>query len=132
MDAILIKNMPIPINTDIIELILCFTTSVSLEAFLFGYFKLIISPIVADNNIIIKLITNINIIYNKLGLNFIKNISSDIKMNGNSMINGYIILDFNISFSDTGRLFVILIVFPSSEIHDDVIEVIDKENSTKT
>ena len=53
-------------------------------------------------------------------------------MNGNSMINGYIILDFNISFSDTGRLFVILIVFPSSEIHDDVIEVIDKENSTKT
>ena len=34
----------IPLNTDIIELILCLTTSVSLVASILGYFKLITKP----------------------------------------------------------------------------------------
>ena len=54
----------IPINTLIAELILCFTTSVSFCASIFGNFKFIIIPIVADikgNNtdaIMIKSILN--------------------------------------------------------------------------
>ena len=55
-------NIPIPENTPIIELILCFTTSVSLEAFIFGYFKLATKPIHEVNKITIKLKIIINII----------------------------------------------------------------------
>ena len=37
-------DIPSPENTDRVALILCFTTSVSLEAFNLGYFRFIISP----------------------------------------------------------------------------------------
>ena len=41
---------PIPANTDIIELVLCFTTSALFSNSNFGYFKLIIIPIKCDTN----------------------------------------------------------------------------------
>lgn len=122
---ILRKKIAILRNTETIELILCFTTSVSLEAFNLGYFKFIISPSTAWNAIVTIDIRIIKIASCRVGLNFMKNIISLIIINGSSIINGNIIFDFIIVDIFIGKLFVILIVFPSSDIDDDVIDVID-------
>ena len=120
-----IIDIPNPINTDSVELILCFTTSVSLEAFNLGYFKFIISPSTAWNAIVTSDIRIIKIASCRVGLNFMKNIISLIIINGSSIINGNIIFDFIIVDIFIGKLLAIFIVFPSSDIDDDVIDVID-------
>ena len=118
-------DIPSPENTDRVALILCFTTSVSLEAFNLGYFRFIISPSTAWNAIVTKDVKIIRIVSVMIGLNFMKKIISLNIMNGSSIMNGNIIFDFIIVDVFIGRLFVILIVFPSSDIDDDVIDVID-------
>ena len=80
------KNIPKPIKTEIIELILCFTISVSLLAFNLGYFKLVSNPITADKNIVLNVSVIICIKYAKLTPNLIINSISEIKKNGNSII----------------------------------------------
>ena len=45
------------------------------------------------------------------------------KMKGNSIISDINSFEFRILFSEIGRLLVILIVFPSREILEEVIEV---------
>ena len=112
-------DIPSPKNTDRVALILCFTTSVSLEAFNLGYFRFIISPSTAWNAIVTSDVKIIKISSCMVGVNFMKKIISL------SMMNGNIIFDFIIVDVFIGRLFVILIVFPSSDIDDDVIDVID-------
>ncbi len=88
--------IPIPINTLIDELMLCFTTSVSFCASILGYFKLMIIPIVSDisgNNtdaISIKRIDNIS------SLKRINNIKSPIKIHGSIIIIAVNILAFTI------------------------------------
>ena len=62
---------PIPINTDIIELILCLTTSVSFLASILGYFKLTIIPIVDDINGNTAIATSIKSMLIKSNSNFI-------------------------------------------------------------
>ena len=118
-------DIPSPENTDRVALILCFTTSVSLEAFNLGYFRFIISPSTAWNVIVTNDVKIIRIVSVMIGLNFMKKIISLNIMNGSSIMNGNIIFDFIIVDVFIGRLFVILIVFPSSDIDDDVIDVID-------
>lgn len=118
-------DIPSPENTDRVALILCFTTSVSLEAFNLGYFRFIISPSTAWNAIVTNDVKIIRIVSVMVGLNFMKKIISLNIMNGSSIMNGNIIFDFIIVDVFIGRLFVILIVFPSSDIDDDVIDVID-------
>lgn len=118
-------DIPSPENTDRVALILCFTTSVSLEAFNLGYFRFIISPSTAWNAIVTNDVKIIRIVSVMIGLNFMKKIISLNIMNGSSIMNGNIIFDFIIVDVFIGRLFVILIVFPSSDIDDDVIDVID-------
>ena len=83
---ILNENSTIPINTEIIELILCFTISVSLLASNLGYFRLMINPITADKNIVTIVSINICITYVMVVSNLIINNISDIKKNGNSMM----------------------------------------------
>lgn len=83
---ILRKKIAILRNTEMIELILCFTTSVSLLAFILGYFKLANRPIQAVKRIVIIPIDIVNRILVTLGVNFIKKINSEIIMNGNSMV----------------------------------------------
>ena len=83
---ILRKKIAILRNTEMIELILCFTTSVSLLAFILGYFKLVNRPIQAVKRIVIIPIDIVNSILVTLGVNFIKKINSEIIMNGNSMV----------------------------------------------
>lgn len=83
---ILRKKIAILRNTETIELILCFTTSVSLLAFILGYFKLANRPIQAVKRIVIIPIDIVNRILLTLGVNFIKKINSEIIMNGNSMV----------------------------------------------
>ena len=122
---ILRKKIAILRNTEMIELILCFTTSVSLEAFNLGYFRFIISPSTAWNVIVTNDVKIIRIVSVMIWLNFMKKIISLNIMNGSSIMNGNIIFDFIIVDVFIGRLFVILIVFPSSDIDDDVIDVID-------
>ena len=80
------KNIPKPIKTEIIELILCFTISVSLLAFNLGYFKLASNPITADKNIVLNVSVIICIKYAKLTPTLIINSISEIKKNGNSII----------------------------------------------
>ena len=79
-----------------VELMLCFTTSVSLLAFNFGYFKLTSKPITAD----ISIKTNVSAIICIKYVNDIPNlnikINSEIKKNGNSIIKQYNIFEFNI------------------------------------
>lgn len=118
-------DIPSPKNTDRVALILCFTTSVSLEAFNLGYFRFIISPSTDWNAIVTSDVRIIRIVSCMVGVNFMKKIISLSIMNGSSIMNGNIIFDFIIVDVFIGRLFVILIVFPSSDIDDDVIDVID-------
>ena len=59
--------MAIPINTDNILLMLCLTTSVSFEAFILGYFKLISNPITALSITDEKLVISSENIDNILG-----------------------------------------------------------------
>ena len=66
---ILRKKIAILRNTEMIELILCFTTSVSLLAFILGYFKLANRPIQAVKRIVIIPIDIVNRILVTLGVN---------------------------------------------------------------
>ena len=72
----------IPIKTEIIELILCFTISVSFVASNLGYFKLIMIPINSEVNGIINVAINIRIMLIKSNLNLIKIIISPIIIHG--------------------------------------------------
>ena len=65
------------------------------------------------------------------GLNMMKNKTSLNIINGNSIAKQVNIFDCNIVFSLIGKLFVMLIVFPSKDILDDDIEVIAPTNKMK-
>ena len=121
---VVIPIIPIPINTLIDELKLCFTTSVSFLASIFGYFKFMIIPIVSDISGSKIDDINISIIFIILNLNFINIIMSPINMNGNINNIAAFTFDFIISYGFTGKLFNILNVFPSRDIIELVIEVI--------
>ena len=117
-----------PNKTDIIELMLCLTTSVSDVKFIFGYFRLIIKPRHDDINGAIKLIKKIAKKSNIFTLKFIINIKLQINIIGIMIKQLNIILaaiDFSILI---GKLLEILKLFPYSEIDDDVIEVIKVSN----
>ena len=120
----------IPVNTAIAELILCFTTSVSFSASIFGYFKFTIIPIVSETNgnIIDEIkIINTSII---LKLNLINIIISPTTKTGTIIITAVNTLEIIILNEDTGKLFSILNDFPSNEIIELVIEDISDEKQT--
>ena len=96
MIIMLTINIPIPKNTLIIELILCLTTSVSLLAFSFGYFKLMIRPIEPVKRIIATANVISKIKYGKDTLKFIVKIIKEININGNSIRKLVSIFDLNI------------------------------------
>lgn len=129
---IAIDNIPtnIPINTDKPELILCFTTSVSDVASILGYFKFIKIPTNAVNVGIIIDANNIKIISIIATLNAIKKITSHTKITGVDIILLVKTLANNTFSGFTGKLFVMLKLFPSNEIIDDVIDVIHEINTT--
>ena len=127
-----IDNIPRnnPINTETVELMLCLTTSVSDVASILGYFKFIKIPTNAVNVGIIIDASKINTISNIGALNTAKKIISHIKITGIDIILLVNTLASNIFSGDTGRLFVMLKLFPSSEIIEDVIDVIHDINTT--
>ena len=120
----------IPINTDIIELMLCLTTSVSDVASILGYFKFINNPKIAVKVGIIIEATKINNMSIIFTLKTIKKIMSLIKITGIDIILLVKTLANNIFLGATGKLFVILKLFPSNEIIEDVIDVIHDVNTT--
>ena len=122
---------PIPIKTDNIELILCFTTSVGLVASNFGYFKFIIIPISSDTNGNIKDKISNNRMLIILNLNLINSIISPINIQGIITTKADITLYIIISNGFIGILFNILIALPSRDIIELVIEVIRAVNTNK-
>ncbi len=121
---VVIPIIPIPINTLIDELKLCFTTSVSFLASIFGYFKFMIIPIVSDISGSKIDDINISIIFTKSNLNFINIIMSPINMNGNINDRAAFTFDFMISYGFIGKLFNMLNDFPSRDVIELVIYVI--------
>ena len=113
-----------PINTHIVELMLCFTTSVSFLASILGYFKFIIMPIVSDISGNKTDVISISNIFNILNLNFINISISPIKMHGIIISTAVNTLVFTIVVGFTGRLFKILNDLPSNDIIELVIDVI--------
>ena len=119
-----IPSSVIPINTDSMELMLCFTTSVSFFASILGYFKLIIIPIVSDISGSRIDVISISAISNILNLNFINIKISPIRIQGIIIRTAVNIFAFTILIDFIGKLFKILNVFPSSDIIELVIDVI--------
>ena len=116
---------PIPEKTATIEDILCFTTSVSFSAFIFGYFKLIIIPRIAD--IAGKIIDDIrsrSISIND-NLNLMNRMILPNNIHGTMMAKALKTLEQIILNGVIGKLFNMLKVFPSSEIIELVIDVIN-------
>ena len=120
----------IPKNTAIDELMLCFTTSVSFSAFIFGYFRLINIPIVSDTSGNTIDAISIIIISKILKLNLINTIISPINMNGIIIITAVITLESRIVNGFTGKLFKILKDFPSNDIMELVIDDINDVKHT--
>ncbi len=123
--GIVIRIMDIinPKNTEIMELALCFITSTSDVASIFGYFKFINSPIIAIRvGNVIDVNSIVNMSYSFI-LNAIMNIiSHSVIIDTTSMLLNSI-FDRNISFVVIGNDFEILMVLPSIDIDDEVIEV---------
>ena len=119
-----IPSKVIPMNTDSMELMLCFTTSVSFLASILGYFRFMIIPIVSDiSGNKTDVISNSNI-FNILNLNFININISPIRIHGIIIKTAVNTLVFTIVVAFTGRLFKILNDFPSNDIIELVIDVI--------
>ena len=121
--AIIIVAKSIPDKVEIIELALCFITSVSLDAFIFGYFKFTINPKTATNIGRIIDIKNELVISINENLNEHAAIMSPIIKNGIVIRMLFNILDFSIVLVLTGNDFSILILEPSNDMLDEVIEV---------
>ena len=119
-----IPSKVIPMNTDSMELMLCFTTSVSFLASILGYFRFMIIPIVSDiSGNKTDVISNSNI-FNILNLNFININIFHIRIHGIIIKTAVNTLVFTIVVAFTGRLFKILNDFPSNDIIELVIDVI--------
>ena len=121
--AIIIVAKTIPDKVEIIELALCFITSVSLDAFIFGYFKFTINPKTATNIGSIIDINNELIISMNENLNEYIAIALPIIRKGIVIKMLFNILDFSIVLVLTGNDLSILILEPSKDILDEVIEV---------
>ena len=121
---------PIPTNTEIMELKLCFTISVSFVASNFGYFKLIVIPI--NEEVIGKMIDDItnNRIISQSNENFINIIISPIKIQGIIIMVAAATLYKIISIGFSGRLFKILKDLFSKEIILLVMDVINEVKQT--
>ena len=129
--AIIIVAKSIPDKVEIIEHALCFTTSVSLDAFIFGYFKFTINPKTATN------IGRIIDIKNELMISINENLNEHAAIMSPIIKNGIVIrmlfniLDFSIVLVLTGNDFSILILEPSNDMLDEVIEVRHDVNITR-
>ena len=121
--AIIIVAKTIPDKVEIIELALCFITSVSLDASIFGYFKFTINPKTATNIGSIIDINNELIISMNENLNEYIAIALPIIRKGIVIKMLFNILDFSIVLVLTGNDLSILILEPSKDILDEVIEV---------
>lgn len=121
--AIIIVAKTIPDKVEIIELALCFIISVSLDAFIFGYFKFTINPKTATNIGSIIDINNELIISINENLNEYIAIALPIIRKGIVIKMLFNILDFSIVLVLTGNDLSILILEPSKDILDEVIEV---------
>ena len=119
-----IPSKVIPMNTDSMELMLCFTTSVSFLVSILGYFRFMIIPIVSDISGSKTDDINIKIILKIVNLNFINIKISPIKMHGIIISTAVNTLVFTIVVGFTGRLFKILNDLPSNDIIELVIDVI--------
>ena len=105
-----------------IELVLCFTTSASEDAFIFGNFKLVISPNTAEIEGAIKQVRNNAIISSKDTLNWLQKMMLQITITGTvikSLIKTLAIKNFS---TFTGKLLDIAKLLPSREIDEEVID----------
>ena len=117
-----------PVNTETIELVLCLTTSVSFSASNLGYFRFIIIPIMHDINdrtIAIAINNNASIIDI---WNLIININVPIIIAGNIITKLAYTLDIIIFLGSIGNDLSILIFFPSNDINELVIDVVNVPN----